>query len=102
MGLERAAAAVQGKPSVYETDLFLPLVQRVCELTGKNYGVDGNVDRAIRVVAEHGRGIAFLIADGLLPSNEAGAMYCVGYCGVLLSLVEGWDYMIPFLIMLLK
>mgnify|MGYP001039597277 CR=1 FL=1 len=70
MGLERAAAAVQGKPSVYETDLFLPLVQRVCEITGKNYGVDGNVDRAIRVVAEHGRGIAFLIADGLLPSNE--------------------------------
>jgi alanyl-tRNA synthetase len=70
MGLERTVAAVQGKSSPYETDLFLPLIQRVCELTGKSYGADENTDRAIRVVAEHGRAIAFLIADGVLPSNE--------------------------------
>jgi len=70
MGVERTAAAVQGKYSVYETDLFWPIVQRVCQSTGKDYGASGESDRAIRIIAEHGRGIAFLIADGVLPSNE--------------------------------
>jgi len=70
MGVERTAAAVQGKYSVYETDLFWPIVQQVCQLTGKRYGVSEGSDRAIRIIAEHGRGIAFLIADGVLPSNE--------------------------------
>ncbi len=70
MGLERIAAAVQGKASVYETDIFSPLMQRVCQLTGKSYGEDGGDNRAIRIVAEHTRGITFLIADGVLPSNE--------------------------------
>jgi alanyl-tRNA synthetase len=70
MGLERTAAAVQGKSSPYETDLFLPLIQRVCELSKKGYGADEGTDRAIRVVAEHGRAITFLISDDVLPSNE--------------------------------
>ena len=70
MGLERAAAAVQGKPSVYETDLFLPLVNCVAELAGKSYGAINEADNAMRIVAEHGRGIIFLIADGILPGNE--------------------------------
>ena len=70
MGLERIAAAVQGKASVYETDIFSPLMQRICQLTGKRYGEDGGDNRAIRIVAEHTRGITFLIADGVLPSNE--------------------------------
>jgi len=70
MGLERTAAAIQGKPSVYETDLFAPLIEQVSQLAGKNYGKDENTDRAIRIVAEHSRGTAFLIADGVLPSNE--------------------------------
>lgn len=70
MGLERIAAVVQGKASVYETDIFSPLMQRVCRLTGKRYGEDGGDNRAIRIVAEHTRGITFLIADGVLPSNE--------------------------------
>jgi alanyl-tRNA synthetase len=71
MGLERTLAAIQGKSSPYETDFFLPLVTRVCSLSGKEYGQDENIDRAIRVVAEHSRGIAFLIADGVIPSNES-------------------------------
>jgi len=71
MGLERALAAIQGKSSPYETDLFSPLVEHICHLSGKEYGRDENVDRAIRIVAEHSRGIAFLIADGVMPSNEA-------------------------------
>jgi alanyl-tRNA synthetase len=70
MGLERTAAAMQGKTSVYETDLFLPLVECVSALAGKRYGTDDEADNAIRIVAEHGRGITFLIADGVLPGNE--------------------------------
>ncbi|MFC1924133.1 alanine--tRNA ligase [Chloroflexota bacterium] len=70
MGLERVAAVMQGKASVYETDLFAPIVKRVAELAGKQYGQDEAVDRASRIVAEHARGIVFLIADGVLPGNE--------------------------------
>jgi alanyl-tRNA synthetase len=70
MGLERTAAAVQGKTSVYKTDLFVPLIQRISELAGKKYGSDDNTDNAMRIIAEHSRGIAFLIADGVIPSNE--------------------------------
>jgi alanyl-tRNA synthetase len=70
MGLERTLAAIQGKPSPYETDLFSPLIDRICRLSGKEYSRDGNIARAIRIVAEHARGIAFLIADGVMPSNE--------------------------------
>ncbi len=70
MGLERTAAVVQGKTSVYDTDLLVPLIRRVSELAGKRYGADEDTDNAMRVVAEHSRGIAFLIADGVLPANE--------------------------------
>ncbi len=70
MGLERTAAVLQGVRSPYETDLFAPIVQRVSELTGHKYGEDEKTDRAIRIVAEHGRAITFLIADGVIPSNE--------------------------------
>jgi alanyl-tRNA synthetase len=70
MGLERTAAVMQGKPSVYETDLFAPLVELVSQLSGRKYGEDSDADNAMRVVAEHGRGITFLIADGVLPDNE--------------------------------
>ena len=70
MGLERALAVVQGKPSPYETDLFLPLLESLSRLAGKSYGKGEEVDRAMRIIVEHGRGLAFLIADGVLPSNE--------------------------------
>jgi len=70
MGLERTLAAIQGKSSPYETDVFSPLVDRICHLSGKEYGQDDNINRAIRIVTEHSRGTAFLIADGVMPSNE--------------------------------
>jgi len=70
MGLERTLAAIQGRSSPYETNLFSPLVDRICHSSGKEYGRDENTDRAIRIVAEHSRGIAFLIADDVRPSNE--------------------------------
>ena len=70
MGLERTTAAVIGKTSVYDTPLFTPLLATISRLSGKKYGAGGEIDNAMRVVAEHGRGIPFLIADGVLPSNE--------------------------------
>jgi alanyl-tRNA synthetase len=70
LGLERAALILQNKTSIYETDLFTPIVQRVCKLSGNTYGQDGQTDIAIRVVAEHARSATFLIADGVVPSNE--------------------------------
>ncbi len=70
MGLERTAAILQGKTSVYESDLFAPLLGHVSALTGKKYGCDEDVDTALRIVVEHSRGIPFLIADGVIPSNE--------------------------------
>ena len=70
MGLERTVAVVNGKVSVYETDLFAPLLECVSGLAGKEYGSDNGVDNTMRVIAEHSRGIPFLIADGVIPSNE--------------------------------
>ena len=70
MGLERIAAVMQGKRSVYETDLFAPVIARVAEISGKRLGQDDGTDRAIKIVAEHVRGITFLIADGVVPGNE--------------------------------
>ena len=70
MGLERTVAAVTGKTSVYETELFAPLLECISALCGKKYGVDKETDVAMRVVAEHGRGITFLIADGVLTASE--------------------------------
>ena len=70
MGLERAAAVLQNKPNVYETDLFRPIIDAVCRLAGCQYGADAETDYAIRVVAEHARAAAVLISDGVVPSNS--------------------------------
>lgn len=70
LGLERTAMLLQGKCSVYETDLFLPIIQRASELTGVGYGQSPKTDFSLRVIADHSRAVAFLIGDGVLPSNE--------------------------------
>ncbi len=70
MGVERTAAVMQGKGSVYETELFAPLLECISRLSGKKYGSGRDTDNAMRVVAEHGRGITFLIGDGVMPGNE--------------------------------
>ena len=70
LGLERAAAVLQNKRSLYETDFFSSIIEKVCELTGKTYAQDRDTDYALRVVAEHSRAAAFLIADGVVPGNE--------------------------------
>jgi alanyl-tRNA synthetase len=70
MGLDRMAAILQGAPSVFETDLVRPLIDLAEEMSGRSYGEGGAVTRAMRIVADHSRGAAFLIADGVVPSNE--------------------------------
>ncbi len=70
MGLERLAAVVQCVDSNYETDLFLPLISAVADRAGCAYGRDPAADRSVRVIADHLRAITFMIADGILPSNE--------------------------------
>ncbi len=70
MGLERTLTAINGKKTAYDTDVFTPLLNHVSELTGKKYGANPDDDNAMRIVAEHGRSLAFLIADGVLPDNE--------------------------------
>src|SRR5437773_4759642 len=71
VGLERLAQVLQKTiPDTFKTDLFQPLVKKVETLSGKRYGDDPGMDRSIRIVVEHGRAAAFLIADGIQPSNE--------------------------------
>jgi alanyl-tRNA synthetase len=70
MGLDRMAAVLQHVPSVFETDHVRPLVELAEELSGRRYDEGGAVTRAMRIVADHSRGAAFLIADGVVPSNE--------------------------------
>jgi alanyl-tRNA synthetase len=70
-GLERVAMLLQDVPNVYETDLLRPMLDTAISLTGSTYeGGTGDTDVWLRVVAEHARSAAFLIADGVLPSNE--------------------------------
>ena len=69
MGFERLCMALQGKKSNYDTDVFTPLIAKIAELSGKEYGKDHKVDVAMRVIADHVRTIAFSIADSQLPSN---------------------------------
>jgi alanyl-tRNA synthetase len=79
MGFERICAVLQNKDSNYDTDVFSPIIRRICELTGKVY--DGSLrpelerkqselDTAMRVIADHVRTLTFAMGDGALPSNE--------------------------------
>ena len=70
MGLERTLAVLQDAPNVYETDVFRPIISRVEQLSGREWGQDDATDRAIRVVAEHARSASFLIGDGVVPGNS--------------------------------
>ena len=70
MGFERLVRTMQGKQSNYDTDVFQPMLKRIGEICGVEYGKEEKVDVAMRVIADHIRTIAFAIADGQLPSNE--------------------------------
>jgi len=70
MGLERIAAVMQGVYSNYDTDSFLDLMECAAKLAEVKIGDDGEVDTALRVIADHARATGFLVADGVMPSNE--------------------------------
>ncbi len=70
MGLERIAAVLQGKLSNYDTDLIRPIIDKAGELFRKSYGENDRSDTVLRINADHARATAFLIHDGVLPSNE--------------------------------
>ena len=70
MGLERVAVLKQGVSSVFMIDTFKPLIELGEEIAGRRFGEDPRLDVALRVLADHSRAMAFLVADGVLPSNE--------------------------------
>ncbi len=101
MGLERLSSVVQEVSNDFETDLFMPIMKKACELVNVKYGEDKKKDMAVKVISDHIRASAFMIADGILPAND-GTGYvlrrlirrCVRY-GRLLGINE------PFLTKLL-
>ncbi|HSS73181.1 MAG TPA: alanine--tRNA ligase-related protein, partial [Gaiellaceae bacterium] len=70
MGLERTARIVQGAPSVYDTDGYQRIMSWIAEQSGVAYGDSADATKAHRVLADHGRGMTFLVGDGVTPSNE--------------------------------
>jgi alanyl-tRNA synthetase len=86
LGLERVASILQGKKANFDSDVFLPIIAKIEELSGKRYvglvypndvsfqaNEQMEIDTAVRVIADHSRAAAFLIADGLVPGNEGAA-----------------------------
>ena len=72
MGLERISLVLQKAGTNYDTDLFAPILRRIEEVSGHRYGgsMENDLDTAVRVLADHARASAFLISDGVIPSNE--------------------------------
>lgn len=73
MGLERLALLSQGARTMYETDMYIPIIEKASSTAGVAYGVDPQTDKSLRIVADHIRGSVFLIGDGVLPGNEGRA-----------------------------
>ena len=70
MGLERITMVVQGKTSTFETDLLMPILNKVCEMSGKKYKEDNKTDISLRIITDHARCVSFMISDGIVPGNE--------------------------------
>jgi alanyl-tRNA synthetase len=70
LGLERVISVLQNVPTNYDTDLFIPIMEKVGQLSGRKRNESGLVEVAMKVIADHSRATAFLICDGVLPANE--------------------------------
>lgn len=70
MGLERLSAILQGKKNNFDSDLFSSIIKAIEDISGKRYGSGDGIDTSIRVIADHIRAIAFVLSEGLMPSNE--------------------------------
>ena len=69
-GLERILPILQGRDSMFDTDLFVPIIEAAAAKVGVPYGRDEKTDIGLRLMADHGRAMAMLVADGVLPANE--------------------------------
>ncbi len=69
MGVERTLAILQGKSSVYETHLFIPIINKIEELSGKKYGKSKDITKSMRIISDHLKASVFIIGDGVIPSN---------------------------------
>ena len=70
MGLERIAMVCQGVESTFETDVLKHILEKVCEISGKKYKENEKTDVSLRIITDHARCVSFMIADGIMPSNE--------------------------------
>ena len=70
MGLERVTMAVNNMCSTFETDLLSPILEQICQMSGKKYKENKRTDVSLRIITDHARCVCFLIADGLVPGNE--------------------------------
>ncbi|OGI28537.1 MAG: alanine--tRNA ligase, partial [Candidatus Melainabacteria bacterium RIFOXYA12_FULL_32_12] len=70
MGLERVTMAVNGFCSTFETDLLYPILEQVCQMSGRKYKENKKDDVSLRIITDHARCVCFLISDGLIPGNE--------------------------------
>ncbi|MCA0969986.1 alanine--tRNA ligase [Halobacillus litoralis] len=70
MGLERIVCVIQGTDTNFETDLFMPIIKKTEEISGRQYGNSQEEDSAFKVIADHMRTVTFAVSDGALPSNE--------------------------------
>lgn len=70
MGLERMTALSQDALTNFETDLFLPIIEKVSTISGEAYGEDADKDSSFRIIADHIRAVTFAVSDGALPSND--------------------------------
>ncbi len=70
MGLERLACVMQGVDNMFEVDTIRNILNKVCEISGKEYGKDAKTDISIRAITDHARASTFMISDGIIPSNE--------------------------------
>lgn len=70
MGLERMTALSQDALTNFETDLFLPIIEKVSAISGEAYGEDDDKDSSFRIIADHIRAVTFAVSDGALPSND--------------------------------
>ena len=70
MGRERLACVMQGVDNMFEVDTIRNILDKVCEISGKEYGKDEKTDVSIRAITDHARASTFMISDGIIPSNE--------------------------------
>lgn len=70
MGLERIATIMQGTNNIFEIDTIKSILDKVCDIANVTYGKDKKIDISLRIISDHAKSVAFLIGDGVLPSNE--------------------------------